>query len=97
MNIWSILTNLVKPISDLVDEVHTSDEERLKIKSHIFEVQNTVAERFMDYEARLVEAKSKVIAAEAQGSSWLQRTWRAHYDADLLSFGRSRYVRADGV
>lgn len=76
MSVWNFLTGLVKPVADLIDEVHTSEEERLQIKAKLFEMQNTVASQVMDYEARLLEAKTKAVTAEAQGASWLQRTWR---------------------
>ncbi len=76
MNPWSAVTALIQPVADLVDELHTSDEERLKIKSGLFNMQAQLAAQAMDYEARLVEAKTRVITAEAQGASWLQRNWR---------------------
>jgi len=76
MAIWNFLTGLVKPVTELIDEVHTSEDERLQIKAKLFEMQNAMAAQVMDYEARLLEAKTKVITAEAQGASWLQRTWR---------------------
>lgn len=76
MELWSFLTTLIKPVTALVDEVHTSDEERLLIKAKLFEMQNTMASQVMDYEARLLEAQTRVVTAEAQGASWLQRNWR---------------------
>lgn len=76
MSVWNFLTGLVKPVTDLVDELHTSDEERLSIKAKLFEMQSQLSLKIMEYEARLLEAKTKVITAEAQGQSWLQRTWR---------------------
>lgn len=76
MSAWSFLTGLINPITDLVDDLHTSEEERLQVKSGLFQVQAELATKIMDYEARLLEAKTKVITAEAQGQSWLQRTWR---------------------
>ncbi|WP_025820685.1 3TM-type holin [Shewanella marina] len=76
MSVWNFLTGLVKPVTDLVDELHTSDEERLTIKAKLFEMQSQLSLKIMEYEARLLEAKTKVITAEAQGQSWLQRTWR---------------------
>ncbi|WP_104401815.1 3TM-type holin [Vibrio penaeicida] len=76
MSIWNVLTGLVKPVTDVIDALHTSDEERLQVKAKLFEMQNAMATQVMDYEARLLEAKAQVITAEAQGASWLQRNWR---------------------
>jgi hypothetical protein len=76
MAAWGFLTALVEPVTNLIDNLHTSDEERLQVKSKLFEMQSEMSSKVMDYEARLIESKAKIITAEAQGSSWLQRTWR---------------------
>lgn len=74
--VWGFLAGIIKPVADLIDNVHTSEEERLEIKAKLFQMQNEMSAKVMDYEARLLEAQTKVITAEAQGQSWLQRTWR---------------------
>ncbi|WP_434361039.1 holin family protein [Parasalinivibrio latis] len=76
MSVWNVLSGLVSPITELIDELHTSDEERLAIKAKMLELQMNLATQVMDYEARLIEAKTQVITAEANGGSWLQRSWR---------------------
>ena len=76
MAVWSFLSGLVEPVTNLIDDRHTSDEERLQIKSKLFEMQSAMASKVLDYEAKLVDSKTKVITAEAQSASWLQRTWR---------------------
>ena len=76
MSIWRFLSAVVEPVTKLVDELHTSDEERLQIKAKLFEMQTAMAAKAMDYETRLVESKTKIITAEAHGASWLQRNWR---------------------
>lgn len=83
MSIWSFLGNVMGPVTKLVDELHTSEEERLAIKAKLFEMQTSITSKTLDYEARLVEAQSKVITAEAQGASWMQRNWRP---ITMLSF-----------
>jgi len=76
MAVWDFLSGLVEPVTNLIDDIHTSEEERLQVKAKLFEMQSTLAAQVLDYEARLVEAKTKVITAEAQGASWMQRNWR---------------------
>ena len=76
MAVWDLITRLVDPVTKLVDNVHTSEEERLEIKAKLFEMQNAMASQVLDYEARLVEAKVSVINAESNGASILQRNWR---------------------
>lgn len=76
MAVWDFLSGLVEPVTNLIDDMHTSEEERLQVKAKLFEMQSTLAAQVLDYEARLVEAKTKVITSEAQGASWMQRNWR---------------------
>ena len=66
----------VEPLAEMVDELHTSDDERNRFKQVIFTIQNKMAAKVLDYESQLMEAQAKVITAEAQGASWLQRSWR---------------------
>lgn len=73
---WGWLSELVTPVTNLIDELHTSDEERLKIRQAMMQIQAGLTARVLDYETRLAESRAKVITAEAQGASWLQRTWR---------------------
>lgn len=76
MSLFSTIAGLFDPVTKLVDELHTSDEERLQIKAKVFEAQTQTANKVMDYEKQLLDSQSKIITAEAQGASWLQRNWR---------------------
>jgi hypothetical protein len=76
MSAWKLLTGLIEPVTRMVDNLHTSEEERLQVKAGLFHIQSDMAARILDYEARLVDAQARVITAEAQGQSWLQRSWR---------------------
>ena len=76
MAVLDFLSGLVEPVTNLIDDMHTSDEERLKVKAKLFEMESAIAAQVLDYETRLAEAKTKVITAEAQGGSWIQRSWR---------------------
>nr|WP_067289831.1 3TM-type holin [Marinobacterium profundum] len=74
--IWSAITALVTPVTEMVDALHTSDEERLQARAAIFGLQSELSQTLIEYESKLLAAKSSVIIAEAQGQSWLQRSWR---------------------
>ena len=74
--IWKFITAAIQPVASLIDNLHTSEEERLKIKQSLFEMQSLMAAKVMEYEAKILEAKAKIITAEATGQSWLQRNWR---------------------
>lgn len=76
MSFLNILGAIAKPITDLVDNLHTSDEEAAQIKQAVFQTQTNLALQVLEYEKQLLESQKSIIVAEAQGGSWLQRSWR---------------------
>ncbi|MCF8009010.1 MAG: holin family protein [Halanaerobiales bacterium] len=69
MNIPEILTGVVKPVTDLVDNLHTSEKEKAEIKRSIFEMKNNLM-------SQLVKSKGEIIKAEAESEHFLTSTWR---------------------
>jgi len=76
MAILEFLSAAIKPITDLIDNLSTSDEEKGKLANELTKLQNEFASKLLDYEGKLLETKGKIIEAEAKGQSWLQRNWR---------------------
>lgn len=74
--IFDILGTIIKPITDVVDNLHTSEEEKLKARAALVELQVKASQQLLDYESKLMKAKADIITAEAQGQSWMQRSWR---------------------
>ena len=70
------ITGLIKPVTQLVDSLHTSDEERLEAKAVLLQLQTGLMSQTLDYEKQLAESQASVIVAEATANSWLTRTWR---------------------
>ena len=70
------ITGLFKTAGDIVDNLHTSDEERLSLKNAFVELQGSVIGDVLEYQKSLNDAQSTIITAEAQGKSWIQRSWR---------------------
>ena len=69
MNIPEILTGAVKPVTDLVDNLHTSEKEKAEIKRSIFEMKNNLMNQ-------LIKSKGEIIKAEAESEHFLTSTWR---------------------
>ena len=76
MSIFSFISNLFKPAADLVDELHVSDEERGKLKNELAQIQAQAQKQMLDYEAKVVEARSKLMVAEAQSPHLITAIWR---------------------
>jgi hypothetical protein len=72
--VW--LGAIFEPVANLVDELHTSKEEKEQLKVAILGQQTELAIKVMEYEVKQAEHQKDIIVAEAQGQSWLQRNWR---------------------
>ena len=76
MNLLGLIGQIFKPAVELIDELHTSEEEKLQVKQKLFEMQVGAFNKAEEYETQLLKAKADIITAEAQGQSWIQRNWR---------------------
>lgn len=72
---FSLISDVVNPIVKIIDNLHTSEEEKLKIRENIFTMQVEVYQKAMHYETELMKMKSNIIQEEAR-NSWLQKNWR---------------------
>lgn len=73
--ILSVVGEILKPVSKIVDDVVTSKEEKLLVQNALEVIRNNMAGQILDYESKLTEAKAKIVLSETVGS-WLQRSWR---------------------
>jgi hypothetical protein len=73
--ITGFISGIFKPAAKLIDDLHTSEEEKLVMKAKLMEIEKASLSKAMDLEGQIIEAKKEIIVAEAKGS-WLQRSWR---------------------
>lgn len=76
MSVLTTIAGLFKPAADLIDNLHTSTEEEMKLKNELVLAQNQVTTQVIQLESDLLKAQSAIIVAEANGQSWMQRNWR---------------------
>ena len=76
MGLASLIGGLLSPVAKIIDDVHTSKEEKLQARAEVMMVQLEVLKAVGDFESKLLEAQSAVIVAEAKSQSWLARNWR---------------------
>ncbi len=74
--VMTLISSVFEPAAKLIDELHTSEEERIDAKTRMLASQTALTMKVLDYEAQLAQMKSSIVLAEAQGKSWLQRNWR---------------------
>ena len=76
MSIFSFIADIFAPAAKLIDDVHTSTEEKLQLKNSLTVIQNEMHSKVIEYETKILESKTAIITAEANGQSWMQRNWR---------------------
>ena len=76
MNLLRFITDIFKPAADLIDNVHTSDEERLVLKNKLAEIMAALETKVLEFQLKFAKLQASVIQSEATGESWLQRNWR---------------------
>jgi len=74
--ITQLITGIFKPAAELIDSLHTSEEERLDAKGRLLSVQAAVMDSALDYESKALEAKAQIVNSEANSEHWVTATWR---------------------
>jgi len=76
MQLFNLIQSIFKPAVELIDNVHTSQEEKLQHKERLLLTQATVIDQVLKYEKESFEARAKIIEAEAKSEHWLTAVWR---------------------
>ena len=76
MDMLSFIGEIFEPARKLIDNVHTSDEEKLTLKNKFVAIENELMSKIIEYETKLLASKTKIITSESNGQSWMQRNWR---------------------
>lgn len=83
MNLLKLVGNIFKPAVELVDNLHTSDEERLVLKAQTLDTYVGAIEIAIAAESEQLKARADIVEAEAKSDHWLTSTWRP---ITMLSF-----------
>ena len=76
MSVLDFLGGIIKPITDLIDNLTTTDKERGELKNELTKIENEFLGKSLEYESKLLDAQGRIVEAEAKGQSWMQRNWR---------------------
>jgi hypothetical protein len=76
MGIIGKIGDLLGGAIGLVDDLHTSDEERLSLKSALLTIQTGVISQVIAAQSKMAEMQAQIITAEASSQHWLTSTWR---------------------
>lgn len=76
MNIFEKITDGLGKLFGLVDDLHTSGEEKLLLKQGLLTIQAGLISEALDLEKRAVEAQARIVEAEAKSEHWITAVWR---------------------
>lgn len=91
-SIIGMIGGAIRPVTDMVDNLHTSDEEKAKVKNELRQLENEITSKVLDYEKELLESKTELIGAEIRGQSWLQRNWRPLLMLSVVAIIVNNYI-----
>lgn len=66
LGLTDLIAGIFEPAAKLVDELHTSKEEKLNAKANLLQVQAAAMQTCLDYEKETFVARAKIIQAEAE-------------------------------
>ena len=74
MDIMGILGTIISPVTNMIDQFVTSDEERLEAKNQLEVIKNKALSDIMDYEKTVIDKKAEIMVAELQqGDNYTKR------------------------
>ena len=76
MGVVELIAGIFKPAAQLIDELHTSEDERLAHKASLLDVQAAAIEVALKHETERLNARAEIVNSEAQSEHWLTATWR---------------------
>jgi hypothetical protein len=93
IGVLDLIAGIFKPAAELIDELHTSTDEKNKHKERLLSVQAAAMQTVFDYEKASLEGQQKIVMAEAQSEHWVTATWRP---ITMLTLSRSIGSRPHG-
>ena len=76
MSFLSFVGSIFKPVTELVDDLHTSEEEKMKLRNELAKMQFDMQKKILDHETKLMVKQADIVKAEAQSKNWLTASWR---------------------
>lgn len=71
-----IVTGIIRPVANMVDELHTSEEEKKKLRNQLAIADMRLTSLFLDTEVKLARLQVEQVKVEATSDSLLQKSWR---------------------
>lgn len=92
MSFWKaipIVSDVIEGVFNIVDKTIEDKDEKNKIKADLTKVFNNAD--MTEFKA-MIDNQAKIITAEAQGESWLQRNWRPILMIVIVAIVGNNYI-----
>lgn len=76
LKVLDLISGIFEPAAKLIDEVHTSTDEKNQHKEELLKVQAAAMQVVFDYEAQALKGQQGIISAEAKSDHWIVASWR---------------------
>jgi hypothetical protein len=76
ISLTELIVGIFKPAAELIDELHTSEEEKLEQKRKLLEIQAASMDSALNHERAMMEAQARIVNSEARSEHWLASSWR---------------------
>lgn len=76
MNLLGVIREIFTPAVELIDELHTSEEEKLAHKAATLGTYSKVLEQALEHEMQALKSRAAIVEAEAKSEHWLVAAWR---------------------
>ena len=90
--IFSFLSNILGPVTKLIDEVSTSDEERLRLRNELAQIERDVKLKALDLDKKIFDGQTKIQLAELKQESNFVKMARPFATWSLVSIILFNYV-----
>lgn len=89
--IRDIVTSAINPVTNLIDSMHTSEEEKMIAKEKLTRLENEITFKLIETYNNEIEAKKEIIVAEAKGG-WLKSNWRPILMLTIVAIVANNYI-----
>ena len=76
LKVVDLIAGIFKPAAELIDDMHTSTDEKNKHKERLLTVQAAAMDTVFNYELEALKGQQAIVQAEAKSDHWIVASWR---------------------
>lgn len=76
MSVFTFLGSIFGPAAKLIDDVVTTDEERMILRNKLAEIESKVATKMFEVQSEMIAAQARIESAVQKHGNWFTRSIR---------------------